>query len=286
MTPENVALAKEVRDAEKLAEMKAAFDAKFKENMTNKTRKNVKFLENKQYEEKIQRLGELKNNLEYKWVPEDYVLAKNHKVMDMVREDNTTIKTLVKIDQKTGNKKRYVTVENLFDAIHEDHTKRVKHTGRLLTYKYLCHRYANVTMEQVICYLDLCETCALKKGKAKKGVVVKPIVSSHMGSRAQVALMEFVVLFSCRALFNYFSIIFHHNVYLKVDYIDMQSNPDGEYKWIMVYEDHLTKYCIVLPGKTKTAEETAEKLKFIFSILAAPVILQSDNGREFVNQVI
>lgn len=73
---------------------------------------------------------------------------------------------------------------------------------------------------------------------------------------------------------------------MKVDYIDMQSNPDGEYKWIMVYEDHLTKYCIVLPGKTKTAEETAEKLKFIFSILAAPVILQSDNGREFVNQVI
>ena len=74
--------------------------------------------------------------------------------------------------------------------------------------------------------------------------------------------------------------------WIRCDYIDMQSNPDGEYKWIMVYEDHLTKYCIVLPGKTKTAEETAEKLKFIFSILAAPVILQSDNGREFVNQVI
>ena len=85
MTPENVALAKEVRDAEKLAEMKAAFDAKFKENMTKKTGKNVKILDNKQYEEKIQRLGELKNNLEYKWVPEDYVLAKNHKVMDKVR---------------------------------------------------------------------------------------------------------------------------------------------------------------------------------------------------------
>ena len=65
----------------------------------------------------------------------------------------------------------------------------------------------------------------------------------------------------------------------------MQSNPDGDFKWILVYEDHLTKYCILLPGKTKTAEDTAEKLKFIFSILAAPVILQSDNGREFVNQV-
>ena len=65
----------------------------------------------------------------------------------------------------------------------------------------------------------------------------------------------------------------------------MQSNPDGDYKWILVYEDHLTKYCVLLPGKTKTAQETAEKLKFIFSMLSAPVILQSDNGREFVNQV-
>ena len=66
----------------------------------------------------------------------------------------------------------------------------------------------------------------------------------------------------------------------------MQFNPDGEFKWILVYEDHLTKYCILLPGKTKTAAETADKLMFIFSILAAPLILQSDNGREFVNQVL
>ena len=66
----------------------------------------------------------------------------------------------------------------------------------------------------------------------------------------------------------------------------MQSNPDREFKWILVYEDHLTKYCILLPGKTKTAAETADKLMFIFSILAAPLILQSDNGREFVNQVL
>ena len=90
-----------------------------------------------------------------------------------------------------------MTVENLFDAIHEDHTKQVKHAGRLLTHKDLCHRYANVTMEQVICYLELCETCALKRGKAKKGVVVKPIVSSQMGSRAQVAFVILNLFVEC-----------------------------------------------------------------------------------------
>ena len=280
MTPETIALAGDARDVEKLAEMKTSFDAKFKASMTKKTGKNVKILDNQKYEEKIKRLEELKSNQQLKWAPEDYVLAKNHAVRDMVLPDNSVAKTLVKIDPKTGDRKRYVTLENLFEVIHEDHIKRTKHAGRLLTHKDICQRYANVTMEQIICYLELCETCHLKKGKAKKGVVVKPIVSSHMGSRAQVAFVISIIL----SIF-FMAIILLFNVYLKVDYVDMQSNPDGEFKWIMVYEDHLTKFCIVLPGKTKTAVETAEKLKFIFSILAAPVILHSDNGREFVNQV-
>ena len=72
----------------------------------------------------------------------------------------------------------------------------------------------------------------------------------------------------------------------QIDYIDMQSETDGDYKWIFNYVDHLTKFCVLLPGKTKTAQETAEKLVFVFSLLSAPIILQSDNGREFVNQVI
>ena len=85
--------------------MKASFDAKLKQSMTNKTGKNVKIFDNKRYEEKIQRMEELRTNHQAKWVPEVYVLVKNHKVMDMVREDNTVIKTLVKVDPKTGNKK-------------------------------------------------------------------------------------------------------------------------------------------------------------------------------------
>ena len=66
----------------------------------------------------------------------------------------------------------------------------------------------------------------------------------------------------------------------------MQLESDGEYKYIFNYVDHLTKFCVLLPGKTKTAQETAEKLVLVFSLLSAPIILQSDNGREFVNQVI
>ena len=28
----------------------------------------------------------------------------------------------------------------------------------------------------------------------------------------------------------------------QVDLIDMQSNPDGEFRWILHYQDHLTKF--------------------------------------------
>ena len=40
------------------------------------------------------------------------------------------------------------------------------------------------------------------------------------------------------------------------------------------------------PLKTKTADEVAYQLLDIFTIIGAPAILQSDNGREFVAKVI
>jgi hypothetical protein len=53
----------------------------------------------------------------------------------------------------------------------------------------------------------------MKKKHIAKGVVVKPILSKEFNSRGQVDLMDF------------------------------QSNSDGNYKFLMVYQDHLTKFC-------------------------------------------
>ena len=54
----------------------------------------------------------------------------------------------------------------------------------------------------------------------------------------------------------------------------------------MVYQDHLTKFCLLRALSTKRAEEVAFNLVDIFTIFGAPSILQSDNGREFTNSVI
>lgn len=117
-------------------------------------------------------------------------------------------------------------------------------------------KYKNVTTEAVKIYLRLCEACEKKQKSVRKGLVVKPIIHSEMNSRAQI------------------------------DLIDMQSNPDNDYKFIFVYQDHLTKFVILRALRTKTAEEVAYNLLDIFTTFGAPCILHSDNGREFCNKVI
>ena len=104
-------------------------------------------------------------------------------------------------------------------------------------------------------YLSLC-SLSQKIESSKKGLVIKPMIFSEMNSRAQV------------------------------DQIDMQSQPDGDLKWILVYQDHLTKFVQLRPVTSKRAPEIVYQLLDIFSIFGAPSILQSNNGREFMNSVI
>jgi len=54
----------------------------------------------------------------------------------------------------------------------------------------------------------------------------------------------------------------------------------------MNYQDHLTKFTILRPLKSKPAEEVAYQLIDIFCMFAAPFTLQNDNVREFANKII
>ena len=73
---------------------------------------------------------------------------------------------------------------------------------------------------------------------------------------------------------------------MQVDLIDMQSQPDGPFRFILNYQDHLTKFISLRPLKFKTAEAVAAALIPIFHTFGAPKILHTDNGREFANKVI
>jgi hypothetical protein len=123
--------------------------------------------------------------------------------------------------------------------------------------KALNPKYANVSREVVELYKELCEECMKKRKRpTTTGVVVRPILTSDYGSRSQV------------------------------DLIDMQSMAHNGFKWIMVYQDHLTKYCALRALSSKRAAEVAYQLMDIFLFIGAPHILQSDNGAEFTASVI
>ncbi|XP_068129756.1 SCAN domain-containing protein 3-like [Hyperolius riggenbachi] len=149
----------------------------------------------------------------------------------------------------------YVHTEELFDILHETHLK-IGHGGRTRMEKEVHLKYKNITKAAIKLYLDLCKPCQTKLSNPKKGLVSKPLLFNELNSRCQV------------------------------DLIDMQSNPDRQYKFILNYQDHLTKFILLRPLKSKTAAEVAYQLLDIFTIIGAPSVLQSDNGKEFVSHVI
>jgi len=71
-----------------------------------------------------------------------------------------------------------------------------------------------------------------------------------------------------------------------MDLIDFQTCPDGEFKWLMVYQDHFTKFVLLRPLPSKQAIEVAKALIDIWTHIGVPQLLQSDNGKEFRNSIV
>ena len=159
--------------------------------------KNVRMFSDADYHDYVQKVKEIRTP-GHRMVPTDFYLMKRFEVMQ-VEKNGTLIEKLV----KPGTTLRYATFESLYDIIKEVHEEGLKHGCRDILNKKLQTMYANISVKQIQAFVDCCEVCQVKKGRMKKGVVVKPIVTSGMNRRCQV----------------YF--------------IDMQSNPNGEYlyKW-------------------------------------------------------
>ncbi|XP_041369644.1 KRAB-A domain-containing protein 2-like [Gigantopelta aegis] len=149
-----------------------------------------------------------------------------------------------------------LSIEETFDVVKRAHIA-TGHGGRDKMVYELTKKYANITIEALNLFKSLCLECQRKRKRpTTKGTVDRPIISKDFNSRAQV------------------------------DLIDMQSTSQGQFKWIMVYQDHLTKFCVLRPLTSKRAAEVAFQLLDIFLLLGAPCVLQSDNGSEFTAHVI
>jgi hypothetical protein len=148
-----------------------------------------------------------------------------------------------------------LSLSQSFDAISEVHKSTI-HGGVSMMLAALHEKFWNVTQEEVKFFKSCCATCAKKAKLPSTSLVVKPVRSHNFGSRGQV------------------------------DLFDLQSIRVKGYNWVLQYQDHFTKLSVLRPLKSKRGIEVAHALLGVFTEFGPPNILQSDNGREFVNQIL
>jgi hypothetical protein len=61
----------------------------------------------------------------------------------------------------------------------------------------------------------------------------------------------------------------------------MRHAPDGQFKWILHFIDHFSKFSCLAALKSKLAVEVADAIAIWVGQFEPPAILQCDNGREF-----
>ncbi|CAG8657109.1 7947_t:CDS:2, partial [Diversispora eburnea] len=122
--------------------------------------------------------------------------------------------------------------------------------------KSLRERWGWVKQSIVEQFVNNCIICALRK-LSFHPLVAKPIIAKNFLSRIQM------------------------------DLIDLSFDPDEEFKYVCHVRDHFTRFSWARALTSKRPIEVASFLFDLFhSIGLSPTILQSDNGKEFVAQVI
>lgn len=162
----------------------------------------------------------------------------------------------MKIMGKDGLKiKTVVCKEDFFDTISSYHSS-VSHAGSQKTFSAMEEEIHGIPRYLVEEYIKLCQPCCLRRSRRKKAGNLQAIVSNEFLERVQI------------------------------DLVDMQSFEHAEYRYILHVKDHFTKFCWLRSISQKRGDVVAEELRLIFRDFGAPKILQSDNGKEFVNQSI
>ena len=174
-------------------------------------------------------------------------IAKHYYIKNQftLMDDNVIVK-------KRGGGK-IISEKEIYSTIYNSHVA-CGHGGDKRTYHEVRkHRkIVNVTIEQIKKFISLCEVCQKKRQHKKKNSNCLKIKSSKFGERGQIDLID----------------------------LSMNVTNDG-YKYILNYQDHLTKFVILKPLKSKKGSEINESLLDIFTTVGVPQILQCDNGNEF-----
>ena len=145
-----------------------------------------------------------------------------------------------------------VHLGNAFDYIRAAHTAVNHAKGRTLQNLLREKHGKSVPAWMRKLFTDLCPTCIeIREVRKHQQAGHRPILSKAYGERGQA------------------------------DLVDFQAVEFEGYKYLLVFQDHLTKFVDCLPLRDKRKATVARALLKIFTTLGAPKILHTDNGREF-----
>ncbi|XP_055921388.1 KRAB-A domain-containing protein 2-like isoform X2 [Eupeodes corollae] len=178
------------------------------------------------------------------------------------RFDIITIDSCDKLIQRNENGQEitraihYCKASDMFEAIHSAHLKigHKKEKGMELELKKM---YCNITREVIAIYLKLCQTCALKKKYKETTSSTKvDALPEDLNSRCQIGI------------------------------IDMEVETHQGFRFVLNYQDHLTKFLILRPLKSNGSEEVAEVLFDIFCLIGVPNVFMCSNEDGFCEMIL
>lgn len=131
------------------------------------------------------------------------------------------------------------------------------HAGQKAACVFARERYSRFRHAHIKNYISQCTICA-RQNPLKRTAQIKPITANKPWERIQI------------------------------DCIDLRkhSKDNDGYSCILNVGDVYSKFHFVYPMKNKSADEVYINLKKLFRVEGVPQIVQSDNGKEFINEKI
>lgn len=243
--------------------------------------------------------------------PEQYYLLRKFVVVKVGQTERLACKNDLGIGLNgsvkfnSSNIKFYVALEEIYDFIDEAH-KVTNHGGRDKIVRVLQQQgIVNVARDTVELYLSHCNICRPRRKEFLKRFYSKVVSTQCSQYDAQddaisgneqspdrdqqgEQLPDDVDRSSvCMDDIQESETEIDPNLLRgHIGILDFSSAPDGDYKFILLYIDYETTFCILRPLKCKCIYEVVSHLLDIFTLIGAPQILYGECDSSFLLSVI
>lgn len=207
------------------------------------------------------------------------------------------------VDSSKCELKYYVALEEIYNCIDEVHRSMI-HGGKDRIVRGIQKKgIVNITRETVELYLSYCKVCRPQKkdSNRKTKILSTPSVNNRIcdsptnnisseseGPERFCIVSSIAISETSRISSNeprspeaYFSL---NRSY--IDLIDFSSAPDGDYRFVFLYLDLQTNFCVLHPVRCKCTYEVVSHLLSIFTLLGPPQVLHSNFEESFMISII